>query len=100
MNANYNLTAVFTEAEEQSIKVGICPTSSKPIWVYEDELNVKFDHILQFQSVKSLNYSKIIPYLDRGYEVILNVEFQDSYANLKQIAAVIGAGCNLLKVCV
>lgn len=87
MNANYNLTAVFTTDEDQSVKVGICPPSNKAIWVYEDELNVEFDHILQFQSVKSLNYSKIIPYLDRGYDVILNVEFQDSYANLKQIAA-------------
>lgn len=86
INANCRLTAVFT-SEQPSVAVGICPPSSKPIWQYEEELNVEFDHILQFQSVKSLNYGKITPYLDRGYDVILNVEFQDSYANLKQIAA-------------
>ncbi len=86
MNANYNLTAIFTD-EGQRVTVGIYPSNSKPIWRYEEDLNVEFDHILQFQNVKTLNYSKIVPYLNQGYDVILNIEFQDSFANLKQVAA-------------
>lgn len=69
------------------VEVGIYPPSSKPITTYEQDLGLKLDSILQFQPVKALNYSQIIPLLNRGYDVILNIEFIDSFANLKSIAA-------------
>ena len=66
--------AVGGEAAPQRITVGVYP-GGKNIWEYEADLSVSFNHVLQFQSVKQLNYAKIIAFLDRGYDVILNVEF-------------------------
>jgi hypothetical protein len=71
---------------QTEIQLGIYP-GGETIEEYERDLNTKFDHVLEFQSIKALDYSWIIPYLDKGYNVILNVEFLDSYANLKGIAA-------------
>lgn len=76
----------LVQGAEDNIAVGVYP-GGKAVWEYESELGVKFNHVLQFQSVKQLNYAQIVPFLDRGYDIILNIEFQDSFANLKQIAA-------------
>jgi len=47
---------------------------------------VNFDHVLLFQNVQSLDFSKIKPYLDANKQVILNIEFVDNHANLAEIA--------------
>ncbi len=72
-------------AASPNLTIGVYP-GSKTVMNYETDLGVKFNHVLQFQSIKAINYSKVTDFLNRGYEVILNVEFTDSYANLKDIA--------------
>lgn len=67
-----------------SVTVGVYP-GGKSIWNYESDLRVKLNHVLQFQNVKQINYTKIVQFLDRGYDVILNVEFTDTFANLHSI---------------
>lgn len=71
-------------ASAGQVAVGVYP-GGKSIGSYEAELGVKLDYVLQFQDVKKLDYSKITTFLDKGYEVILNVEFFDSFANLRSI---------------
>ena len=70
----------------QRVAVGIYP-GGKNIWEYEADLSVSFNHVLQFQSIRQLDYARIVALLDRGYDVILNVEFQDSFANLYNVTA-------------
>jgi endoglucanase len=71
--------------ESEFVQVGIYPSGGVNIWDYENELNVKFDHILQYQKVKNIDYTKIVRFLDLNYDVVLNLEFQDTYANLQDI---------------
>ncbi|MCK5628851.1 hypothetical protein KAI12_05225, partial [Candidatus Bathyarchaeota archaeon] len=71
--------------EVERVNVGVYP-GGQEVWDYEEELDVNFSHVLRFQNVKMLNYSEVIEYLDLGYEVILNVEFMDNYANLDAVA--------------
>lgn len=73
--------------EEEKVQIGIYPSGGEVIWKYEEELGGKFDHILQYQKVTSLNHTKIKTFRDKGYDVILTIEFTDSYANLHDIAA-------------
>ena|GEM_PF-1809456 len=47
---------------------------------------VNFDHVLLFQTVQHLDFSKIKPYLDDNKQVILNIEFVDDHANLAEVA--------------
>lgn len=68
------------------VKVGIYP-GDKRIQAFEVETNLQLDHVLLFQPVSKIDYSKVIPFLDAGYDVILNIEFFDNYANLKDIAS-------------
>jgi hypothetical protein len=68
------------------VHVGIYP-GSQEIWEYEAELGVELNHILRFQRVNNLNYTDVALYLDLGYDVILNIEFQDTFANLDAVAA-------------
>jgi mannan endo-1,4-beta-mannosidase len=72
---------------ETEILVGIYPSDGESIWSYEAELGVEFDHILQYQSVTQLDFLDIKPFLDLGYDVILTIEFDESYANLRDIAS-------------
>jgi endoglucanase len=70
----------------RTVSVGVYP-GGQDVAKYETQLNVKFDYVLVFQSIKQLNYSKVVKLLNRGYGVILNVEFTDTFANLKNITA-------------
>jgi hypothetical protein len=89
------------QAFSQSVAVGVYP-GGKSVWSYESDLGIKLNHVLQFQNVKQLNYTKVVQFLDRGYDVILNVEFLDSFANLRSISqglydSYLIALCNAIK---
>lgn len=70
----------------QAVSVGVYP-GGQDVAKYEAQLNVKFDYVLQFQDIMQLNYTEVIQFLDRGYGVILNVEFTDTFANLANVTA-------------
>ncbi len=48
-------------------------------------MGVRFNHVLLYQDIRSINYNVVRSYLDKGYDVILNVTFFDDHANLKDI---------------
>jgi len=48
-------------------------------------LDTKLDHVLLFQKIGEIDYSKVRDQLDDGRAVILNLEFEDSFANLAAI---------------
>jgi beta-mannanase len=90
LTANQNritqLENKVNEYEAERIQIGIYPSDGESIWKYEEQLDVRLDYILQYQKVTNLNHTDIKPFLDRGYDVILAIEFTDSYANLHDIA--------------
>jgi hypothetical protein len=45
-----------------------------PVAQREQQYGVKYDHVLLFEFVNALNYNKYAEYIDRGYNVILNME--------------------------
>lgn len=95
------VTSNSEAASTRQVAVGVYP-GGKNVWTYEAELGVKIDHVLQFQEVKKPNFTKIVQFLDRGYDVILNIEFTDGFPNLKNITAGLYDGylvslCNQIK---
>lgn len=72
------------------LEVGLHPgdlngTITNGIYGYESTLGITFDHVLVFQGINDLDYSEISDYLDGGHDVVLNLEFIDSVANLEKI---------------
>lgn len=52
----------------------------------EEDYNVTFDGIVMYQKVLDLHWSWIKPYLDKGKQVEMVLEFIDGTTNLQQIA--------------
>lgn len=72
------------------LEVGLHPgdlngTITNGVDGYESALDVTFDHVLVFQGIDVLDYSVISDYLDGGHDVVLNLEFFESVANLEEI---------------
>lgn len=53
----------------------------------QTELNTRFNHVLRFQPVQKLDHAALVKHLNAGYGVVLNIEFKENYANLKDIIA-------------
>ena len=46
--------------------------------IREKAYGVQFQHVLQFQSIFKLDYSQVNSYVSKGYNFILNIQFDDN----------------------
>jgi len=68
------------------LRIGIADT--KPVEEREKEIGAKFDIVVKYQNVKTVNYRWMVkPYLDKGKKVVMVLEFMSySYRNLEDVA--------------
>ncbi len=74
----------LTTFNARVISLGLYPGGCS-IEEYERRLDVKFNHVLMFQNINRLDYSKVRQQLDKGYAVVLTITFRETYANLKDV---------------
>jgi hypothetical protein len=64
-------TTSSSVAVRRNVQIGIYPGNAKPLAQRETEYGFQVDHVLQFQSVPSLNHSKIEDLLNSQHKIIL-----------------------------